>query len=35
MTEKMDELDDMDDGFFDELEEQAEEQKHLADEHEQ
>jgi hypothetical protein len=35
MKENLEELDEMDDGFFDELEEEAEEQKHLADEHEQ
>ena len=35
MTEKNEEIDEMDDGFFDELEEEAEEQKHIADEHEQ
>ncbi len=35
MKEILEELDEMDDGFFDELEEEAEEQKQLADEHEQ
>ena len=35
MAEKMVELDEMDEGFFDELEEEAEEQKNFADEHEQ
>lgn len=35
MTEKLEELDEMDDGFFDELEASAEEQKYFADEHEQ
>jgi hypothetical protein len=35
MTERLIELDEMDDGFFDELEEEAEDQKRFADEHEQ
>lgn len=35
MKEDLEELDEMDDGFFDELEDEAEEQKHFADDHEQ
>ena len=35
MTENLEGLDEMDDGFFDELDEEAKEQKNSADEHEQ
>jgi len=35
MTERPEEIDELDDGLFDELEEEAEEQKSFADEHEQ
>jgi hypothetical protein len=35
MTERLEDIDEMDEGFFDELEEEAEEKKIFGDEHEQ